>query len=196
MISWTTPRHDVGSLAGLGCLRSAEDQIIFFWVPNYLGTLFLWWLYRGLTWEGFDADTDYRRIVHLLKVDFHAACFYLISSYKQLIFMPISVWSPRREWLYTSVLLSANRLFSAFSLQTLTPIAGLLFAGWPHCCKWRDYPSQSYFTDPSTPLQRKALLCWSHWFVQWGNTIFWHKHRFMQNLLNSSKQWLTLFLHL
>ena len=133
-------------------------------------------------------------IVHLLKIDFHAACFYLISSYKQLIFMPISVWFPHRDG-FILVSLSVN-CFRLFSLQTLTPIAGLLFAGWPHCCKWRDYPSQSYFTDPSTPLQRKALLCWSHWFVQWGNTIFWHKHRFMQNLLNSSKQWLTLFLHL
>ena len=183
MISWTTPRHDVGSLAGLGCLRSAEDQLSFLCTKLFGYVIFMMavsraYLRRIRCWHRLS------NIVHLLKVDFHAACFYLISSYKQLIFMPISVWSPRREWLYTSVLLSANRLFSAFSLQTLTPIAGFLFTGWPHCCKWRDYPSQSYFTDPSTPLQRKVLLCWSHWFVQWGNNIFWHKHRFMWKLLN------------
>ena len=66
--------------------------------------------------------------------------------------------------------------------------------GWPHCCKWWDYPSQSYFTNPSTPLQRKAILCWSHWPIQWGNHIFWHNNLFMLCMLDASYIWLIHFL--
>ena len=66
-----------------------------------------------------------------------------------------------------------SNFFHLLPMQLILNTALCYTIGWPHCCKRWDYPSQPYFTNPSAPLQRKALLCWSRWFVQWGNHILW-----------------------